>query len=43
MKQGWVTYIHKRTWKDYWHDPNKPKLQSLDRGLTEEEMQRMPM
>ena len=37
----WRTYIHKRTWKDYWYDPNKPSLQSLTRNLTEEEMQRM--
>ena len=37
----WRTYIHKRTWKDYWYDPNKPSLQSLKRNLTEEEIQRM--
>ena len=37
----WRTYIHRRTWKDYWYDPNKPSIQSLTRNLTEEEMQRM--
>mgnify|MGYP001194666273 CR=1 FL=1 len=41
VEKDWITYIHKRTWKDYWHDPNRPTLQSLDRGLTEEEMQRI--
>ena len=37
----WKTFIHKRTWKDYWYDPNKPSIKALTRNLTEEEIQRM--
>jgi len=38
---NWKTYIHNRTWKSYWEDPNQLRSLPATDELTEREMSRM--